>query len=75
MIPHWCVWKAEDLSYDMCHDKPGSQPDPAYMGHANSHGTKCAGEIAMVANNGKCGVGIAYNCRVAGTCLAFAELT
>lgn len=56
----------ESLSYDMCNNKVGSEPDPAYQGHPNSHGTKCAGEIAMVANNSKCGVGIAYNSKVAG---------
>jgi subtilisin family serine protease len=38
----------------------GSQPD-------NSHGTRCAGEIAMVANNSLCGVGIAYNAGIGGT--------
>uniref|UniRef100_A0A8B9TFL4 furin n=1 Tax=Anas platyrhynchos TaxID=8839 RepID=A0A8B9TFL4_ANAPL len=26
------------------------------------HGTRCAGEVAAVANNGICGVGVAYNC-------------
>ncbi|XP_014668291.1 PREDICTED: neuroendocrine convertase 1-like [Priapulus caudatus] len=31
-----------------------------------SHGTRCAGEIAMVANNNKCGVGVAYNARIGG---------
>lgn len=34
--------------------------------NSNSHGTRCAGEIAMVANNGKCGVGIAYNSKIGG---------
>ena len=32
----------------------------------NSHGTRCAGEIAMKANNTKCGVGIAYNANIGG---------
>lgn len=32
----------------------------------NTHGTRCAGEIAMMANNKKCGVGIAYNAKVGG---------
>lgn len=59
----------ESLSYDMCNNKVGSEPDPAYQGHPNSHGTKCAGEIAMVANNSKCGVGIAYDSKVAGQSL------
>lgn len=31
-----------------------------------SHGTRCAGEVAMVANNLKCGVGVAYNARIGG---------
>lgn len=30
------------------------------------HGTRCAGEIAMAANNGFCGVGIAYNAKIGG---------
>ena len=32
----------------------------------NSHGTRCAGEIAMRANNSKCGVGIAYEAQIGG---------
>ena len=31
------------------------------------HGTRCAGEIAMAANNRKCGVGVAYNAALGGT--------
>ena len=31
------------------------------------HGTRCAGEIAMAANNHKCGVGVAYNAALGGT--------
>ncbi|KAI1230577.1 hypothetical protein IHE44_0010043 [Lamprotornis superbus] len=30
------------------------------------HGTRCAGEVAAVANNGICGVGVAYNARIGG---------
>ena len=30
----------------------------------NKHGTRCAGEVAAVANNGVCGVGIAYNASI-----------
>ena len=30
------------------------------------HGTSCAGEIAMVHDNGVCGVGVAYNARIGG---------
>uniref|UniRef100_A0A3Q3L493 Proprotein convertase subtilisin/kexin type 4-like n=2 Tax=Mastacembelus armatus TaxID=205130 RepID=A0A3Q3L493_9TELE len=32
----------------------------------NSHGTRCAGEIAMEANNSYCGVGIAFNAKIGG---------
>lgn len=31
-----------------------------------SHGTRCAGEAAAVANNGICGVGVAYNAKIGG---------
>ncbi len=31
------------------------------------HGTRCAGEVAAVANNSHCIVGIAYNARIGGT--------
>ena len=30
------------------------------------HGTRCAGEVAAVANNTKCGVGVAYNALIGG---------
>ena len=32
----------------------------------NKHGTRCAGEVAAVANNGVCGVGIAHNASIGG---------
>lgn len=32
----------------------------------NGHGTRCAGEIAMEANNLKCGVGVAFEAAVGG---------
>lgn len=31
------------------------------------HGTRCAGEVAAIANNGFCGIGVAYNARIGGT--------
>lgn len=30
------------------------------------HGTRCAGEVAAVANNDICGVGVAYNAKIGG---------
>ncbi|XP_075267339.1 neuroendocrine convertase 1 [Opisthocomus hoazin] len=47
---------------DNDHD-PFPRYDPT---NENKHGTRCAGEIAMQANNRKCGVGVAYNSRVGG---------
>lgn len=42
-------------------------PSPRYgNGLFNSHGTRCAGEIAMEANNDKCGVGVAFNADIGG---------
>ncbi|NXP09604.1 NEC1 convertase, partial [Thinocorus orbignyianus] len=42
-------------------------PFPRYdLTNENKHGTRCAGEIAMQANNRKCGVGVAYNSKVGG---------
>lgn len=32
----------------------------------NKHGTRCAGEVASVAGNAWCGVGIAYNAKIGG---------
>jgi len=31
------------------------------------HGTRCAGEVAAMANNRFCGAGVAYNTRIGGT--------
>ena len=32
----------------------------------NSHGTRCAGLVAAVADNGVCGVGVAYEATISG---------
>ncbi|XP_051882055.1 PC3-like endoprotease variant B isoform X2 [Pristis pectinata] len=45
---------------------PQHDPVPNNAGHFNGHGTKCAGEVAMEANNSFCGVGIAYNANIGG---------
>ncbi|XP_053406328.1 neuroendocrine convertase 1-like [Mercenaria mercenaria] len=44
-------------------EDPFPRYDPT---NENKHGTRCAGEIAMVENNGFCGVGIAYNAKIGG---------
>ncbi|GBP21767.1 Neuroendocrine convertase 1 [Eumeta japonica] len=54
-----------EISWDCNDDDP--DPTPRYdEKRFNSHGTKCAGEIAMVANNVKCGVGVAWRARIGG---------
>ncbi|CAF1247892.1 unnamed protein product [Rotaria magnacalcarata] len=52
-------------SYDLNDndDDPSPRYDPT---NENKHGTRCAGEVAMVANNSICGVGIAYNAKIGG---------
>lgn len=32
----------------------------------DSHGTRCAGEVAAARDNGVCGVGVAYDSKIAG---------
>ena len=39
------------------------------------HGTRCAGEVAMMANNQKCGVGVAYNARIGGDVFIYVHAT
>lgn len=53
-----------EISWDCNHDTPDARPN--FQDHVNSHGTRCAGEIAMVANNRKCGVGIAFGAKIGG---------
>lgn len=47
-----------------------SDPMPRDDGD-NKHGTRCAGEVAAVAFNSFCGVGIAYNAKIGGTPASF----
>ncbi|KAJ4948595.1 hypothetical protein JOQ06_020128 [Pogonophryne albipinna] len=54
-----------DASYDFSSNDPF--PFPRYTDDwFNSHGTRCAGEVSAAANNNICGVGVAYNSKVAG---------
>ncbi|XP_059150191.1 neuroendocrine convertase 2-like [Physella acuta] len=43
-----------------------NDPMPDFSNTQNSHGTRCAGEVAAAANNGVCGVGVAYDARIGG---------
>jgi hypothetical protein len=37
-----------------------------YLDSIFSHGTRCAGEVAAARDNGVCGVGVAYDSKIAG---------
>ncbi len=52
-------------SHDFVHNDADPTPDPSDGdSEPNSHGTGCAGEIAMV-DNTLCGIGVAYQSNVA----------
>ncbi|KAK0098162.1 hypothetical protein PV326_010739 [Microctonus aethiopoides] len=52
-------------SYDFSSNDP--YPYPRYTDDwFNSHGTRCAGEVAAARDNDVCGVGVAYNSKIAG---------
>ena len=53
-------------------DINGNDEDPTPRDDGNNkHGTRCAGEVAAVAFNDYCGVGIAYNASIGGEKLYF----
>jgi len=51
-------------SYDL--NDNDNDPMPRDSDADNCHGTRCAGEAAAIANNGKCGVGVSYNAKIGG---------
>lgn len=61
-------------SFDVNDQDPDPQPRYTQM-NDNRHGTRCAGEVAAVANNGVCGVGVAYNARIGGVRMLDGEVT
>ncbi|XP_075063934.1 furin [Mixophyes fleayi] len=63
-----------DASYDVNDQDPDPQPRYTQL-NDNRHGTRCAGEVAAVANNGICGVGIAYNAKIGGVRMLDGEVT
>ncbi|KAE8618084.1 hypothetical protein XENTR_v10009272 [Xenopus tropicalis] len=61
-------------SYDVNDQDPDPQPRYTQL-NDNRHGTRCAGEVAAAANNGICGVGIAYNANIGGVRMLDGEVT
>uniref|UniRef100_A0A8C5S5W5 Furin, paired basic amino acid cleaving enzyme n=1 Tax=Laticauda laticaudata TaxID=8630 RepID=A0A8C5S5W5_LATLA len=63
-----------EASFDVNDQDP--DPQPRYtQTNDNRHGTRCAGEVAAVANNGICGVGVAYNAKIGGVRMLDGEVT
>ncbi|XP_023262476.1 furin [Seriola lalandi dorsalis] len=63
-----------EASYDV--NDGDADPQPRYtQRNENRHGTRCAGEVAAAANNGVCGVGVAYNARIGGVRMLDGEVT
>ncbi|CAH1797743.1 unnamed protein product [Owenia fusiformis] len=61
------IWANYDpyASYDL--NDNDADPFPRYDStNENKHGTRCGGEVAMVADNGFCGVGVAYGAKIGG---------
>lgn len=49
------------------YDINGNDPDPMPRDNGdNKHGTRCAGEVAAIAFNDVCGVGVAYKSKIGG---------
>ncbi|ESO12333.1 hypothetical protein HELRODRAFT_105284 [Helobdella robusta] len=61
-------------SYDF--NDNDTDPHPRYdFTDFNRHGTRCAGEVAAIANNNKCGVGIAYKAGIGGIRMLDGDVT
>ena len=48
-------------SWDFVNNDPDPTPTNYNGEEPDTHGTSCAGEIAMAKDNNKCGVGVAYD--------------
>ncbi|CAF0819284.1 unnamed protein product [Didymodactylos carnosus] len=63
VVPAWAADPKASWDLNDNDDDPSPRYDPT---NENKHGTRCAGEVAMMANNSICGVGIAYNAKIGG---------
>ncbi|XP_032873456.1 proprotein convertase subtilisin/kexin type 5 isoform X1 [Amblyraja radiata] len=51
-------------------------PMPRYdISNENKHGTRCAGEVAAVANNSHCTIGVAFNAKIGGVRMLDGDVT
>ena len=60
---------------DVTNTSSDNDPFPINDGNGipESHGTSCAGEIAMEKNNTICGVGVAYNSQITGVSFMYSR--
>ncbi|VDL92084.1 unnamed protein product [Schistocephalus solidus] len=52
-----------------------THPRDQLSSHTLRHGTRCAGEVAAVANNSICGMGIAYKAHIGGVRMLDGDVT
>jgi proprotein convertase subtilisin/kexin type 1 len=69
MVPNNYSLQDPEISWDYNSGYKGdADPSPrapsGEFDSQNSHGTRCAGEIAMIPNNQVCGVGVAYGAKI-----------
>ncbi|CAM4558064.1 unnamed protein product [Lepidochelys olivacea] len=63
-----------NASYDV--NSNDIDPMPRYdASNENKHGTRCAGEVAAIANNSHCTVGIAFNAKIGGVRMLDGDVT
>lgn len=63
-----------EASYDV--NDSDNDPSPRYDNtNENRHGTRCAGEVAAVANNGICSVGVAHEASIGGIRMLDGDVT
>ncbi|XP_041364221.1 neuroendocrine convertase 1-like isoform X2 [Gigantopelta aegis] len=61
-------------SFDVNDNDPDPFPRYDYT-NENKHGTRCAGEVSMIANNGICGVGVAPKSKIGGVRMLDGKVT
>ena len=82
VLSGWLIWDilgGKSHCYDFYQNRnsaPRKNDDIAWINARNdfpwsflsldSHGTRCAGEVAAIANNSICGTGVAYSAHVGG---------
>ncbi|XP_067350736.1 proprotein convertase subtilisin/kexin type 6 isoform X2 [Channa argus] len=69
---------AQNYDHLASYDVNGNDHDPTPRYDArneNIHGTRCAGEVAAVANNSHCIIGVAYNAHIGGIRMLDGDVT